>query len=173
MSELWQNDDEVLNLVDEISSKCDICKEYKKAPLRPVVGLPLANEFNHTVAMDLITIPQGGWILHLVDVFSRYSVACVRRSKKPASIIDAILKPWISYFGYPQRFLADNGGEFANEEYREMCETFSIEVAKAAAESPWSNGLCERHNEVLKESVRKVMEDTNCSSETAVSCKRL
>ena len=43
MSELWQNDDEVLNLVDEISSKCDTCKKYKKALLTLVVGLPLAN----------------------------------------------------------------------------------------------------------------------------------
>ena len=43
MSLLWQNDDEVLNLVDEISSKCDTCKKYKKALLTQVVGLPLAN----------------------------------------------------------------------------------------------------------------------------------
>ena len=102
-------------------------------------------------------------------MYSQDTLACVRWSKKPASIIDAILKTWISYFGHPQRFLADNGGEFANEEYREMCETFSIDVAKTAAESPWSNGLCERHNGVLKESVKKVMEDTSCSLETAVS----
>lgn len=119
--------------------------------------------------MDLITYQQGVWILHLVDVFSRYSVACVRTSKKPSSIIDAILKTWISYFGQPQRFLADNGGEFANNDYREMCESFNIEVAKTAAESPWSNGLCERHNGVIKQSVKKVMEDTECSLETAVS----
>ena len=149
--------------MDEISSKCDVCKMYKKTPLRPVVGLPLASEFNHTVAMDLITIQQGVWILHLVDVFSRYSVACVRRSKKPSTIIEAIFKIWISYFGRPQRFLVDNGGEFANEKYREMCESFSIDVAKTAAESPWSNGLCEQHNGVLKQSVKKVIEDTNCS----------
>ena len=168
-SQLWKDDPEVLIIVDEISSKCNVCKMYKKTPLRPVVGLPLASEFNHTVAMDLITIQQGVWILHLVDVFSRYSVACVRRSKKPSTIIEAIFKTWISYFGRPQRFLADNGGEFANEEYREMCESFSIDVAKTAAESPWSNGLCERHNGVLKQSVKKVIEDTNCSLETAVS----
>ena len=37
---------------------------------------------------------------------------------------------------------------------------FNIEEAKTAAESPWSNGVCERHNAVIKESVRKTMEDT-------------
>ena len=109
-SGLWKDDSEIINIVDEVSNKCDICKVYKKTPLRPTGGLPLASEFHHTVAMDLITIQQGVWILHMIDVFSRYSVACVRRSKKPSSIIDAILKTWISYFGQPQRFLADNGG---------------------------------------------------------------
>ena len=32
--------------------------------------------------------------------------------------------------------LADNGGEFLNEEYKEMCEIFNIAEAKTAAESP-------------------------------------
>ena len=70
-SKLWKYDDEIVQLVDEISSTCDIYKKYKKAPLRHVVGLPLATKFTHTVAMDLITIHQGVWILHLVDIFSR------------------------------------------------------------------------------------------------------
>ena len=62
--------------------------------------------------------------------------------------------------------LADNGGEFLNEEYKEMCEIFNIEEAKTAAESPQSNGVCEPHNTVIKESVRKTMEETNCKFET-------
>ena len=82
--------------------------------------------------------------------------------------IDAIIKIWISYFGQPKRFLADNRGEFLNEEYKEMCEMFNIEEAKTAAESLWTNGACERHNAVIKESIRKTMEETNCKLETAV-----
>ena len=121
--------------------------------------------------MDLVTIKQGVWILHLTDVFSRYSVICVRQSKKPSAIIDVVLKTWISYFGQPQRFLADNGGEFANAEYKAMCEAFNNEVATTAAESPWSNGLCERHNGVLKQLVKNVMEDTKYSLEPAVYWK--
>ena len=56
--------------------------------------------------------------------------------------------------------LADNEGEFLNEEYKEMCEIFNIEEAKTAAESLQSNGVCEPHNTVIKESVRKTMEET-------------
>ena len=167
-SNIWSDTEQVSKMVKDVSENCDICKRYKKRSLRPIVSIPLASEFNQTVAMDLITYEQGIWILHLIDLFSRYSVACVRRSKKQDVMIDAIMKTWISYFGQPKRFLADNGGEFLNEDYREMCEMFNIEESKTAAESPWSNGVCERHNAIIKESVRKTMEDSNCNLETAV-----
>ena len=45
---------------------------------------------------------------------------------------------WIgSGLGVPQKFSADNRGEFANEEYTDMCENLNIEVMKTAAESSW------------------------------------
>lgn len=167
-SKLWGDMKLVSKIVQDVSENCDICKRYKRRQLRPVVSIPLASEFNQTVAMDLITYEQGVWILHLIDLFSRYSAACVRRSKKQDVMVDAIMKVWISYFGQPRKFLADNGGEFLNEEYKEMCEMFNIEEAKTAAESPWANGVCERHNAVIKEAVRKTLEESNCSLETAV-----
>ena len=52
-----------------------------------------------------------------------------------------------------------NGGEFANDEYEEMCETLNIEVLHTAAESPWQNGLCERNHAVVDRCVEKIMED--------------
>ena len=70
---------------------------------------------------------------------------------------------------HPRRFLADNGFQFSNDKYKQMCEQFNIEVSKIAAESLWSNGLCERYNGVIKESVKKVVEDVECSLDTAVA----
>ena len=40
-------------MIDKITNECDTCKRFKKAPPRPVVGMPLASEFNETVAMDI------------------------------------------------------------------------------------------------------------------------
>ena len=102
-------------------------------------------------------------------MFTRYSVATVRSSKNQHTIVDAIMKAWISYFGKPAKFIADNGGEFDNESFKDMCDMLDIEILKTAAYSPWSNGLAERHNGVLKESIKKTMEDTGCSIETATA----
>ena len=46
-------DERVHDAIRNVSSECDVCIRSKKAPLRPAVGMPLATQFNETVAMDL------------------------------------------------------------------------------------------------------------------------
>ena len=48
-----------------------------------------------------------------------------------------------------------------------MVFNFRTINTKTADESLWSNGLCERYNGVIKESVKKVVEDVKCLLETA------
>jgi len=57
------------------------------------------------------------------------------------------------------KFLADNGGEFANDEYKDMCENLNIEVRNTAARSPWQNRLCERNHAVVDKCLQKVIKD--------------
>ena len=76
---------------------------------------------------------------------------------------------WISLFGPPSKFLFDNGGEFQNAEMRQLGDTFNIRLMSTAAESPWSNGLCERQNQVLATSVRKIIDDSKCDVKTALA----
>ena len=44
---------EFLNCIKKVCDECEICQKFRKAPLRPVVGLPIANDFNEVVCMDL------------------------------------------------------------------------------------------------------------------------
>ena len=81
---------------------------------RPVVGLPLATEFNEVVAINLKQC-EGGWISHLVDHVSRYSAAALIKSKRKEVIIEHILKIWVSVFGTPSSHFSNNGGEFNSE----------------------------------------------------------
>ena len=78
---------------------------------------------------------------------------------------------WIgSGLGAPGKILVDNGGEFANEEYKDMCENFNIMVCHTAAESPWQNGICERNHCVVDNCVIKILEEEpNMKLETALA----
>ena len=155
-------------LVDDVSQSCDICKKFRRSPPRPVVSFPLATEFNETVAMDLKFINSRP-VLHMIDHATRYSTACLLSNKKPASVIQGVMTHWIQIFGYPTQVLTDNGGEFVNSELIELAETFNIVLKTTAAESAWSNGMCEKHNGVIGDMVAKIQMDSDCSLELALS----
>ena len=72
-------------------------------------------------------------------------------------------------FGVPDKFLTDNGGEFANAVFLEMCEAMNITVKVIAAESPFSNGLAERHNFIIAEMEDKTLEESQSNLDLVLS----
>ena len=162
------NDKEMLELVQKIQDKCRICQRYGRKPPKPIVTLPRATEFNGSVAMDLKFFDTK-IVLHMIDHFTRYSSACVISNKHRDTIIAYVLRFWIALFGSPKLLLCDMGREFDNDDYREMGERLNTNVKSTSAESPWSNGVNERHNGILGEMVTKTMDDINSSLEVAVA----
>ena len=134
--------------LEDFNAKCDVCLKHKRKNPRPVVGLFLAKEFNDVIPMDLKPL-NNIHILHLIDLSTRYSNAVVIRSKHKDVIVKNILQHWIAPFGVPNKILSDNRGDFNNQELQEMSENLNIEIMTMAAESPWSNGVCERRNAVI------------------------
>ena len=58
--------------------------------------------------------------------------------------------------GALKKFLADNGGEFANPELTDMCGNVNVFMMNTAAESPWPNGLCEQNHAVVDRCLEKL-----------------
>ena len=165
-------DREFKQIVKEVCDECTLCQKYSRAPLRPIVSLPLASRFNECVCMDLKEIKVQSpkrWILHLIDAATRYSAACVINSKRKEVIVSQIFRIWITYFGAPQKVFSDNGGEFVNQVMTEMNEKLGVETVTTAAESPFSNGIVERHNAILYETMSKTLDDVKCEQELALA----
>ena len=71
-------DAEFLECLSECCDKCSTCQQFKKPPLRPIVGFPVTSKFNEMVCMDLKEHEHTKvWILHLIDSASRYLAACL------------------------------------------------------------------------------------------------
>ena len=162
-----KDDSELIEFIRKVSKECKVCIEFRRPPPRPVVGLPMATTFGECVAMDLKMF-HGTKLLHMIDHATRLSACAIVKSKQPEEIISKIFKVWISVYGCPEKFLTDNGGEFSNEDFRQLCEKVNITVKTTGAESPWSNGMCERHNQVLGEMLEKTLADSNCKMDIAV-----
>ena len=135
------------------------------------MSMPLARNFNDTVSMDLkcYDAKKGIYFQHLIDHLTRFSMAKVIMSKNKEVLIESIFTHWISVFGRPKKFMSDNGGEYNNENFLDMCEKLGVHVVTTGAESAWSNGLVERHHALLARNVSKIIEDTGCRVETALA----
>ena len=164
----WCSDKELHRAVEKVIESCETCLKFKKTPPRPVVGLPLATKFLQSVGMDLKQYHLK-IILHLVDHATRLSVAVFIPNKKAPTVVKAILRYWISVYGATEKFLSDNGGEFINSEFTEMCERFNIDVKTTGAEAPWSNGLVERHHVIITHMLDKVLHETKCDMDIALA----
>ena len=63
-------DCKTLKTLQIVCENCETCLVNKKPEPRPVVGLPLATEFNETVAVDLHELEPNVWYLHIIDEFT-------------------------------------------------------------------------------------------------------
>ena len=138
---VWREEYE--DIIEQINAECELCKIYAKTPSRPVVGMPMASKFNEKFAMDLKKW-NDRWILHIIDMWSRYTMSIFIDRKKPANIIDVLMTQWIGKFGVMRALMTDNGGEFNSDEMREITSVLNVQLCTTSGESPWQNGLCER-----------------------------
>ena len=151
--------------VMKVIENCKICSQMKKAPPRPKVGLPVANDFNEVVGMDLKVVDKkkGEYILWMVDLFSKLIKGKFIKEKNPSTIIQGMIETWIVGGGIgpgnPSRgFWTDNGGEFLNEEMLNYAAAMDITIQMTSAEAPWQNGCVERQHasaDIVFEKLRK------------------
>ena len=151
-------DKESNSLVEEITDGCNTCIKFKRTPSRPTVSMNMAKEMNDIVAIDLKEYKKVNiYFLHMIDLATRFSRSCITRSKEPKEIVEGIITTWLgSGLGAPRKFLCDNGGEFANNCFLDLCENMNIQVMHTAAYSPFSNGVCERNHAVIDDMVYKM-----------------
>ena len=129
--------------MSQIEEKCELCKIYAKTPSIPIVSMPMATKFNEKVASDLKQWKSRG-ILHIIDMWSRYTLSIFIDRKKPSNVIDNLMTHWIGKFGVMGALMTDNGGEFSSDEIRDITSILNIHLCTTAGESPFQNGLCER-----------------------------
>ena len=145
--------------VQDAVDNCSTCVRYGRTAGRPKISAPLGLRFNETLAIDLhqmTTLDTKCWFLHIIDVYTRFSVATLIYNKKPETVAEKLLTKWVFVFGIPDKIMSDNGGEFCNQHIQSLMEYLGVSHLTTAAESPFSNGVCERHNLVLTETFEKV-----------------
>ena len=149
---------------------CEVCALEKKLSPRPKIGFPRASHHNHILSVDLkenTRFPNAKpYILYMIDMFSRFKMACYIPNKKASTISEALFQHWIKLFGPPAFLHSDRGREFLNNDVQKLCELHGIRVTSTAAHTPNANGLCEKQHWWVDKMMEKCsVIDTNCSPE--------
>ena len=110
------------------------------------------------------------WILHLIDMWARYTVSVFINRKRPSDIIDAMMTHWIGKFGVMKSVLTDNGGKFNSDEMREVESILNIQVCTTAGKGPFQIGLCERVHAVTDMMLTKLEDEQNGANSETLLC---
>ena len=158
-------------LVLDFLAKCKVCRQFRRTPSRPKVGLPKAKDANEIVSMDLKIFHKDGkknknqiGILYLHNEFTKLSKGLVINDKNKDTIVKGIERKWIigdgAGPGPPSKgFFSDNGGEFLNDDLIDFAAAMNITTKMTAVASPWMNGSCERAHATVDRMVEKILED--------------
>ncbi|ROT83283.1 hypothetical protein C7M84_023540 [Penaeus vannamei] len=132
------------------------------------VNVPRCSVVHHPVAHWSLC-PQISWISELpwvaidmfcqVDHHSRYLQLVPLRNKTAETVLRGFYDHFITLFGPPRQIMTDNGGEFANEQWQEVCRQLEIRCSFTIAYHPSSNGLVERTNRVVKDALAMLVAD--------------
>ena len=109
MAEAERKAGRLIPLADYVVKECDVCRACFVAPAILVAGTSSTSFFNDRVQVDLLS-SDDLIILHVLDLFSRYSVFVPGRPKNPEEVRDAFSASWIAVFGKPKIVQMDEGG---------------------------------------------------------------
>ena len=129
-------------------------RNFKKAPLLP---LPVASAFEQ-VAVDVLgpfPVSRKGnrYVVVFSDMLTRFVEAFAVPSVEASVIARLLVDEIIARYGAPKTLLSDRGTNFLSKLVAEVCKIFQIHKVNTSSYHPSTNGLVERFNSSLCQSI--------------------
>ena len=122
-------------------------------------SIPVPSQVMKQIGIDICNLPEVGGFKHLVvciDYFSKWSEAKPLRDKS-APTVAQFLYELISRHVCVSIQINDQGREFVNAVSEKLLRMTGAEQRMTSAYHPQANGLCERQNRSIKDSLVKVL----------------
>jgi hypothetical protein len=147
-------------------NSCQTCQKFggtrRKEPLHPIqVGRPYDR-----VGMDLVgplpvTKQNNRYIIVITEYLTKWPEAKPIPSKHAEIVAQHFHEEIICRHGCPKEILTDQGSEFQNQFFNSLCNLHGIRHKLSSAYHPQTNGLTERFNRTLCNSLAKLAHERN------------
>ena len=129
-------------------NKCQKCVKRQAipdvAPLQPII----VSQPMELVHMDFLSIEPSKRnienVLVSTDHFTRYAQAYASKTQTAQATAKLLWGNFIRYYGFPEKFLSDQGRNFGSELISELCKLAQVEKVHTTPYHPMTNGQCER-----------------------------
>ena len=143
---------------------CDVCQR-RGPPVRkePLIPLEVKEPF-YQIGIDVkgpLTRASTGnrYIIVAMDYFTKWPEARAVENMKAETIAKFIFEEIICRHGVPQIMISDRGTSFVNKIVDKLCEDFQLKHRLTSPYRPQTNGMVERFNRTLGESLAKLAQD--------------
>jgi hypothetical protein len=157
------------NMKEDIKSyvkACDTCQRRGNTkipgPLYPIkVGQPFDR-----IGIDIVgplpkTDQNNRYIVTAIDYLTKWTEARALEKATAEEVARFIFEDIICRHGCPKIILSDRGTHFVNKIITSLCERFMIKHKLSTPYHPQTNGMVERFNRTLCETLAKISEKDN------------
>ena len=161
----WKN---LYSDVKEYVSSCNKCNSYKgNTSSSPMGTYPIPQAPFERVAVDVLsgfqlTVRGNRHVLVCVDALTRFVELVPLTGKTAGEVATALFDRIFCRYSAPQLIISDNGTEFNNALVSELCDILDINKVNILPYHPPSNGLVERVNRKVLDTIRHTIgQDVN------------
>ena len=141
---------------------CDVCQRRGPPPKRPerLYPLKVGGPFDR-VGIDMVgplpITPRGNkYIIVATDYLTRWPEARATTDATAATAATFLTDCIFTQHGAPRELLSDRGTTFLNQTVAALCKRWETKNVFASAYHPQTNGLVERFNKTLVETLAKL-----------------
>src|SRR6266498_1118708 len=152
---------------DDIKSYIQTCDQYQRhgkiTDENELHSIKIKEPFYQweiDIEKPLTETSQGNkYIVVAIDYFTKYFEAKALTNANAESVANFIYKDIIYRYGCPRKIISDRRIHFNNQVIKRLLERFKIRYNLSTSYYPKTNGLVERFNKTLYESLAKLNEE--------------
>ena len=163
------------NVVNKVTSSCPTCLTNNPQGTKPpLLALPAQRHRTYPGEdrqMDCRMVPPYWgykYIFLFVDTFTSWVEAFPTTTEKASEVAEKLLTEIIPRFGLQSSFQSDNSPAFIAQITQQISKALDIEYHLHSSWRPQSSGKVERANQHLKNTLRKITQETSFSWKEAL-----
>ncbi|CAB4439642.1 unnamed protein product [Rhizophagus irregularis] len=152
--------------IEAYVKSCDKCQRRGKPIGKNELNPIKVKEPFYQIGIDFVgplpsTKRRNRYILVAMDYFTKWPEAKATKRDTAEEVVKFLYEEIICRHGCPQKIISDRGTHFNNKIVSMLMERFDIKHNLSTSYHPQMNGLVERFNKTLCESLARLQEDNN------------